>query len=45
MTLERKKQGNLKDGELDNIKQTITPYLDSKQRQSLEKLLDMIKNV
>ena len=45
MTLERKKQGNLKDGELDNIKQTISPYLDSNQRQSLEKLLDMIKNV
>lgn len=45
MTLERKKQGNLKDGELENIKNTITPYLDSNQKQSLEKLLDMIKNV
>ena len=45
MTLERKKQGNLKDSELENVKQTITPYLDSNQKQSLEKLLDMIKNV
>lgn len=45
MTLDRKKQGNLKDGELENIKNTIAPYLDSNQKQSLEKLLDMIKNV
>ena len=45
MTLERKKQGNLKNSELENIKQTVTPYLDNNQRQSLEKLLDMIKNV
>lgn len=45
MTIERKKQGNLKDSELDNIKQTILPYLDSNQNESLEKILDMIKNV
>lgn len=45
LTIEKKKQGKLNDKELEILKNTITPYLDDNQKNSLENLLDMIKNV
>lgn len=45
LTIERKKQGSLSDGELETLKSTILPYLDEKQKNTLENLLEMIKNV
>lgn len=45
LTIERKKQGNLNDGELEILKNTIMPYLDEKQINTLENILEMIKNV
>jgi hypothetical protein len=45
LTLEKKKRGELSDSELENIKSTISPMLNLEQKESLEKLLDMVKNV
>lgn len=45
LTIEKKKQGKLNDGELEILKNTIIPYLSDNQKNSLENLLDMIKNV
>lgn len=45
MTIERKRQGNLSEGELEMLKSTILPYLNDKQKESLEKILEIVKNV
>lgn len=45
MTIERKKQGKLNEEELAILKSTILPYLDEAQKNTLENLLEMIKNV
>ncbi len=45
MTIERKKQGKLNEEELTILKSTILPYLDESQKNTLENLLEMIKNV
>lgn len=45
LTIERKKQGSLSNGELETLKSTILPCLDEKQKNTLENLLEMIKNV
>lgn len=45
MTIERKKQGNLNDEELELLKSTIIPYLNNKQKESLQKILEIVKNV
>ena len=45
LTLEKKKNGNLSDKELENIKNTILPFLNNEQKDNLEKLIKMVKNV
>lgn len=45
MTIERKKQGNLSESELEILKSTILPYLNEKQKESLEKILEIVRNV
>lgn len=45
LTIEKKRNGELTKNELENIKQTIIPYLSEEQRQSLQNLLDMVDNV
>lgn len=45
MTIERKKQGKLNEEELAILKSTILPYLDEAQKNTLENILEMIKNV
>lgn len=45
MTIERKKQGNLSNAELENLKNTIVPYLNESQKETMGKILELIKNV
>lgn len=45
MTIERKKRGNLSEGELEILKSTILPCLNDKQKESLEKILEIVRNV
>jgi len=45
LTMQRKRQGNLSDTELNNIKNMLLPYLNNEQKINLEKLIDMVKNV
>lgn len=45
MTLERKRQGKLDDNELSVIKNSILPYLNESQKQSLNSILEIVKNV
>ena len=45
LTMEKKRRGDLTDNELDNLKSTIKPMLNSDQYQKLNQLLEMVKNV
>lgn len=45
LTLEKKKNGTLNDDELENIKNTIIPFLNEDQKNNLNKLLNMVKYV
>ena len=45
LTLEKKKRGELSDSELEKLKNTILPMLNTEQIQSLENLIQMVKNV
>lgn len=45
ITLEKKKQGKLSDGELSVLKNSILPYLNESQKQSLNSILEIVKNV
>ena len=45
LTTEKKRNGELGRGELSNIKNTIMPYLDEKQKSKLNSIIDMVDNV
>lgn len=45
LTVEKKRKGELTEKELENLKNTIIPMLNSDQKQTLENLLQMVKNV
>ena len=45
ITLEKKKQGKLSDSELSVLKNSILPYLNEAQKQSLNGILEIVKNV
>lgn len=45
MTIEKKKKGGLTQKELDNMKNTLMPFLNNEQKVALQKLLDMVENV
>ena len=45
ITLEKKKQGQLSDSELSVLKNSILPYLNESQKQSLNSILEIVKNV
>lgn len=45
ITLEKKKQGKLSDSELNVLKNSILPYLNESQKQSLNSILEIVKNV
>ena len=45
ITLEKKKKGELTSGELNNLKTTILPFLNSEQKENLDKILQMVENV
>lgn len=45
MTIEKKRRGELTNSELENIKNTMLPYLNENQKNSLAKMMEMIKNV
>lgn len=45
LTAKEKKNGNLKDRELESIKNTISPYLDAKQNKNLDSLINLVKDV
>ena len=44
ITLEKKKQGKLSDSELSVLKNSILPYLNESQKQSLNSILEIVKN-
>jgi len=45
LTIEKKNNGELSQDELSNIKNTILPFLNEEQKQSLEKILKVVENV
>ena len=45
ITLEKKKQGKLNDSEHSVLKNSILPYLNESQKQSLNSILEIVKNV
>lgn len=45
ITLEKKKKGELSISELNNLKSTILPFLNSEQKENLDKILQMVENV
>ena len=45
LTLEKKKNGTLKESELNNIKETLSPMLNDEQKEMLNSLILMVKNV
>ena len=45
ITLEKKKQGKLSDSEPSVLKNSILPYLNESQKQSLNSILEIVKNV
>lgn len=45
ITLDKKKKGELTSGELNNLKTTILPFLNSEQKENLDKILQMVENV
>ena len=45
ITLEKKKQGKLSYSELSVLKNSILPYLNESQKQSLNSILEIVKNV
>lgn len=40
---EKKKNGGFSTGEINNIKQTLAPFLNSEQMQNLDNLINMVK--
>ncbi len=45
LTIEKKKKGELRDNELTSLKNTIMPMLNKEQRDNLDRLLQMVKDV
>lgn len=45
LTLEKKKRGELTQGEINGLKSTLLPFLSAEQRVNLEKILDVVSNV
>lgn len=45
LTIEKKRNGELSENELEKLKTTISPMLTSQQKQTLEGLLQVVKNV
>ena len=45
LTIEKKKNGTLNEGELVNIKSALSPMLDDKQKEMLDVLIEMTKHV
>lgn len=45
LTYEKKKNGELSSSDIDNLKQTMMPFLNDEQKQNLDKILSMVKDV
>ena len=45
LTIEKKKRGELTDNELNSLRNTISPMLNNAQKDNLEKLLQMVRDV
>lgn len=45
LTIEKKKRGELKESDIAMLKNTLSPMLNQEQRESLNKILEMVKNV
>lgn len=45
LTMEKKKKGELNTSELESIKSILKPMLNSEQNQSLNSIIEMVKNV
>ena len=45
LTMEKKRKGELTEVELEKLKRAIEPMLSSEQKQSLENILQMVRNV
>lgn len=45
LTIEKKKKGELTESELNNIKNTILPFLNDEQKKNLDNIIKMVKNV
>lgn len=45
LTIEKKKNGQLKDDELNELSKSILPFLDEDQKKNLGKILNVVRNV
>ena len=45
MTYEKKKKGELNKQELNNVKNTLTPFLNDQQKRNLDNIIDMVDDV
>ena len=45
LTIEKKKRGELNPSDLETLKNTLAPMLNSKQKDSLDKIIELVKNV
>jgi len=45
LTYEKKQKGELDAKEINNLKQTIVPFLNNEQKENLDKILSMVENV
>ena len=45
LTLEKKRRGELKDSEIEKLKNTLFPMLTDEQKNNLNQLLEMVKYV
>ncbi|MBE5738253.1 MAG: hypothetical protein E7354_00760 [Clostridiales bacterium] len=45
LTMKEKEKGSLKDEELEGIKNRLAPYLEQGQKDGLDRLIQMVKNV
>ena len=43
VSMEKKKNGGFSAGEIENIKSTLSPFLNSEQKKNLESLINMVK--
>ena len=42
-SMEKKKNGGFSAGEIENIRATLSPFLNSEQKKNLENLINMVK--